>query len=120
MAASISFSSFSPRASAARRCRWPQWWTAQAACHISFRSARLVRGDSMKLIAVALLGTAFAFSAGDPQGFYFWKSNDLKMFTKSLSPKMDAKKFANERLGDDGNHYYLMVHREGTGDAELH
>jgi len=74
----------------------------------------------MKIIAIVLLGTAFAFSAGDPQGFYFWKSADLKAFTKTLPAKMDAKKFANQGLGDDGNHYYLMVHREGTADAELH
>ena len=74
----------------------------------------------MRPIAVVLLGAAFAFSAGDPQGFYFWKSADLKMHTKSLSPKMDAKKFANQKLGENGNHYYLMVHREATGDAELH
>jgi hypothetical protein len=74
----------------------------------------------MKLPAVAILTCAFAFSAGDPQGFYFWKSADLKMFDQSLAPKMDAKKFANQRLAENGNHYYLMVHREGTGDAELH
>src|SRR5215467_479822 len=89
----------------------------RAACLISSRSGRLV---PMKIIAIVLLGTAFAFSAGDPQGFYFWKSGDLKAFTKTLPAKMDAKKFANQRLGDDGNHYYLMVHREGTADAELH
>ena len=74
----------------------------------------------MRPIAIVLLGAAFAFSAGDPQGFYFWTSADLKMHTKSLSPKMDAKKFANQKLGENGNHYYLMVHREATGDAELH
>jgi hypothetical protein len=74
----------------------------------------------MKLPAVALLATAFAFSAGDPQGFYYWKSADLKMFQKTLAPKIDAKKSANQRIGENGNHYYLAVHREGTGDAELH
>jgi mannose-6-phosphate isomerase-like protein (cupin superfamily) len=74
----------------------------------------------MKLIIVALLGAVFAFPAGDPQGFFFWKSADLKAFSKSLSPKMDAKKFATQRLGENGNHFYLMVHREGTADAELH
>ena len=74
----------------------------------------------MKLPAVAALAALFAFAAADPQGFHYFKSADLKMFTKTLAPKVDAKKFVTQRLGDNGNHYYLMVHREGTGDAELH
>jgi len=74
----------------------------------------------MKILAIVLLGAAFAFSAGDPQGFHFWKSSDLKVYTKTLSPKMDAKKFVSERLSENGNHSYVMVHREATGDAELH
>ena len=74
----------------------------------------------MKLPILIPLAALFAFSASDPQGFYYWKSADLKMFTKTMGPKMDAKKFANQRIGENGSHYYLMVHREGTGDSELH
>lgn len=74
----------------------------------------------MKLPAALLACTAFAFSAGDPQGFNYWKSTDLKAYAKTLAPKLDAKKSANQRVGEDGSHYFLMVHREGTGDSELH
>lgn len=74
----------------------------------------------MKLPAVAALAAAVAFCAGDPQGVQHWKSGDLKMFTKTLAPKVNAQKFVTQRLAENGNHYYLMVHREGTGDAELH
>ena len=74
----------------------------------------------MKLPAIALLASVFSYSAGDPQGFEYWKAADLKMFGKTLAPKIDAKKSANVRIGENGNHFYLMVHREGTGDSELH
>jgi mannose-6-phosphate isomerase-like protein (cupin superfamily) len=74
----------------------------------------------MRLAAILILGAAFAFSADDPQGFHFWKSADLKAFGKTLAPKVDAKKVANQRIGENGNHYYLVVHRQGTGDSELH
>src|SRR4051812_400638 len=102
--------SCSRRASEARWFRSPSSWTAPAASHISFQSDRLGltrkrKENTMRPIAIVLLGAAFAFSAGDPQGFYLWKSADLKMYTKSLSPKIDAKKSANQKLGENGNHY---------------
>jgi len=56
----------------------------------------------------------------EPAGYRYWSAADLKGYAKTLAPKMSAQKFANERIGDFGNHYALAVHREGTGDAELH
>lgn len=74
----------------------------------------------MKTIGIILLGAVFAFSAGDPAGFRFWKSSELKMYSQTLSPKVDATKLASEKLLGSGNRSYVMVHREGTGESEIH
>ena len=74
----------------------------------------------MKLIATALLFAALALPAGDPQGFYVWKSAELKSFSKSLAPKIDAKKVATQTLPTVGNYSFLVAHREGSGEAEYH
>src|ERR1035438_9501903 len=42
----------------------------------------------MKPLALALLVAGFALPAGDPSGFYLWKSAELKGFAKTLAPKM--------------------------------
>ena len=74
----------------------------------------------MKLIAIALLAAGFAFPAGDPEGFYLWKSADLKAFTKSLAPKINDKKVATQDLVKFSNYRYMVAHREGSGEAEYH
>ena len=50
----------------------------------------------MKPLALALLLAGFALPAGDPTGFYLWKSAELKGFSKTLAPKMNDKKFATQ------------------------
>ena len=42
----------------------------------------------MKPIALALLLTGFALPAGDPAGFFLWKSAELKGYKTSLAAKM--------------------------------
>jgi mannose-6-phosphate isomerase-like protein (cupin superfamily) len=74
----------------------------------------------MKLFLVALLSAGFALPAGDPPGFHVWTSAELKGFSKSLSPKIDAQKVATQSLGGHGNYTFLMAHREGSGLAEWH
>src|SRR5207247_3370821 len=78
------------------------------------------RGDTMKLIASALLFAAMALPAGDPPGLFVWKSAELKGFSKSLAPKIDAKKVATQPLPAFGNYSFMVAHREGSGDAEYH
>jgi len=56
----------------------------------------------------------------EPAGYQYWSAADLKGYGKTLAPKMNPQKFANQRIGDFGNHYALAVYREGTGDAEFH
>jgi mannose-6-phosphate isomerase-like protein (cupin superfamily) len=39
---------------------------------------------------------------------------------RRLAPKVNAQKFVSQRLTDYGNHYTMVAHREGNGEAELH
>lgn len=74
----------------------------------------------MRTIATFLLFTALALPAGDPAGFHDWTSSQLKSFSKSLAPKIDAKKVATEQLGAYGNYSFMVAHRQGSGEAEYH
>ena len=74
----------------------------------------------MKPLALALLLAGFALPAGDPPGFYLWKSAELKGFAKTLAPKMSAKKVASETIASHGNYSFMVAHREGPGEAEYH
>ena len=68
----------------------------------------------------ALVFAGFALPAGDPPGFHLWTSAELKGFSKSLAPKMDAQKLALQPLGGHGNYTFAIAHREAPGLAELH
>jgi mannose-6-phosphate isomerase-like protein (cupin superfamily) len=74
----------------------------------------------MKPILTALLFAAVALPAGDPPGLYIWKSAELKAFSKSLAPKIDAKKVATQPIPGFGNYSFIAAHREGSGEAEYH
>ena len=74
----------------------------------------------MKPLALAILLAGFALPAGDPPGFYLWKSAELKGFSKSLVPKMSEKKLASQSLANYGNYTFNVAHREATGEAEYH
>lgn len=71
----------------------------------------------MKQIVAVLFFSAVA--AGSPD-FAHWPASEIKAYAQKLSPKLDAQKSAGEQLGDYGNHSLIVVHREGSGDAELH
>jgi mannose-6-phosphate isomerase-like protein (cupin superfamily) len=74
----------------------------------------------LKLAITAVLFVGLASPAGDPPGFLFWKSTELKMQSKTLRPKMNEMKVATQQLGGHGNYSFLLAHREGSGEAELH
>ena len=56
----------------------------------------------------------------EPAGYKYWSAEELKEFSKTLAPKVNAQKFVSQRLTDYGNHYTMVAHREGNGEAELH
>jgi mannose-6-phosphate isomerase-like protein (cupin superfamily) len=74
----------------------------------------------MKPLALTLLLAGFALPAGDPPGFYLWKSAGLKGFIKTLAPQMNDKKVATQSIASYGNYSFMVAHREGSGEAEYH
>jgi mannose-6-phosphate isomerase-like protein (cupin superfamily) len=73
-----------------------------------------------KAVAALVLCAAVPLFAADPPGVVVWTAADLKAAGGKLVPKMNEKKSAFERLATFGNHYTMIAHREGDGDAELH
>jgi len=73
-----------------------------------------------KPLSLVLLCAGLALPAGDPPGFHFWSSSELKGFSKSLAPKINDQKIATEQIATVGNYLFLMAHREGPGQAEWH
>jgi mannose-6-phosphate isomerase-like protein (cupin superfamily) len=71
------------------------------------------------VMAVALF-TAMPALAADPPGVFVWSASELSGYGRQLAPKMNATKIATERLATFGNHFAMMAHREGDGEAELH
>jgi mannose-6-phosphate isomerase-like protein (cupin superfamily) len=69
-----------------------------------------------KLIGVLLV---LPLVGAEPAGYKFWSAAELKSLSKPLPTKFDAKT-SSEGLGNFGTDRALMIHREGSGVAELH
>ena len=52
--------------------------------------------------------------------FVVWKAADLQSFESKLHSKPNRDHAALERLSDSEGHRVNVVHREGTGLAEVH
>jgi mannose-6-phosphate isomerase-like protein (cupin superfamily) len=60
-------------------------------------------------------------AAGAPAGFAHWSKASLQDYGEKLAAKLDPKtKSASQRLDTFGNHFFMIAHREGDGEAELH
>jgi mannose-6-phosphate isomerase-like protein (cupin superfamily) len=70
-----------------------------------------------KLIGLMML---LPLVGAEPAGYKYWSAADLKGFAKTMAPKVNTQKVALETLGEFGPDRALMVHREGSGEAELH
>lgn len=74
----------------------------------------------MRALAMALIMAAAALTAGLPEGVGHWTNGELRDFEKKLGPKINAQRIATQPLASYGNHSFLIAHREGSGEAELH
>ncbi len=74
----------------------------------------------MRTFVIALVMAGGALPAGLPEGVAHWTSAELQGFANTLGPKMNAQKVATQPLAGYGNHSFLIAHREGDGEAELH
>jgi mannose-6-phosphate isomerase-like protein (cupin superfamily) len=69
-----------------------------------------------KLIGLLLV---LPLVGAEPAGYKYWSAAELKSLAKPLSNKTDTKTSSNN-LGNFGVDHALMIHREGSGVAELH
>jgi mannose-6-phosphate isomerase-like protein (cupin superfamily) len=74
----------------------------------------------MKKTALAVLMTAVVPLMAEPTEVVVWSGSELQGYGKKLAPKMNAGKVASERLATFPNHFAMIAHREGDGEAELH
>jgi len=65
-----------------------------------------------------MAGLALPLMCAEPAGYKFWSGAQLLDAEKGL--KLSGRKVASERVASFGNHYALVLHREGSGEAELH
>lgn len=70
-----------------------------------------------KLIGLLLV---LPLVAAEPAGYKYWNASELKGLAKTMAPKVNDKKVALENLGEFGPDRAIAVHREGSGEAELH
>jgi len=71
----------------------------------------------MKLVALAAM---LPLMGAEPAGFKYWSAAQMLETERALAPKMSALKVASVSGGNFGNHSALLLHREASGQAELH
>jgi mannose-6-phosphate isomerase-like protein (cupin superfamily) len=69
-----------------------------------------------RLIGFLLL---LPLAGAEPAGYKYWSAAELKSMSRTLSHKSDART-SNEDLANWGADRALIVHRSGTGSAEVH
>lgn len=85
----------------------------------------------MKKLAMALLsasGVGVLFLASGvvlgqdeaPAGFHYWSKGQITTMSNDLSSQLDATKLALKTIATEGNQRFLIVRREGPGQAEYH
>jgi mannose-6-phosphate isomerase-like protein (cupin superfamily) len=73
-----------------------------------------------KITLAVLISAAVPLMAAEPTGVVVWPGPELKGYGKKLAPKINEGKVATERLATFPNHFAMVAHREGDGEAELH
>jgi mannose-6-phosphate isomerase-like protein (cupin superfamily) len=69
-----------------------------------------------KLIGLLLV---LPLVGAQPAGYKYWSAAELKAMSKPLANKSNAIT-SSENLGNFGPDHALMIHRDGSGVAELH
>jgi mannose-6-phosphate isomerase-like protein (cupin superfamily) len=74
----------------------------------------------IKLAMLVSLAGALALQGSAPAGVHVWKASARHDRGEALARKVDVHKVASETVAREGNLSFLVAHREGTGEAELH
>lgn len=72
-----------------------------------------------RLLGLLLLLPVLMLTGAEPAGYKYWSAAELKSMSRPLSHRSNAQT-SNEDLANWGADRALMVHRSGTGSAELH
>ena len=74
-----------------------------------------------RIFALSIAAFATIAAAALPAGYSRWTAENVQDLSKNLPAKMGNRvKVATASLGGWGNHSMSVVHREGSGEAELH
>ena len=71
-------------------------------------------------IAVVAAWTPMLGQGGAPPATQVWKASEIQAKGQALAKKLDAGKVASETIATVGNRTFMVAHREGSGQAELH
>src|SRR5947207_1062566 len=75
----------------------------------------------MKWITTSLILLTVACSATpSDDSFTYWPAAGLRGYERSLAGKMSPEKVAAQVLGRFGSHSVMVLHREASGQSELH
>ena len=79
-------------------------------------SARFLLATAILTLAIGAANVA----QENPPGAHIWKLSEIESRGKALAQKLDDHKLANETVLSDGSTSFMVVHREGDGQAEWH
>ena len=71
-------------------------------------------------LSLPVVMLAAIVAQASPGTVRIWKSGELDSRGAALAKKMDAQKVASEVVATDGNRTFMVAHREGSGQAEIH
>jgi mannose-6-phosphate isomerase-like protein (cupin superfamily) len=74
----------------------------------------------MRLIPVIAAFGMLTAQGGGASGVHVWKASDIHERGVTLAKKLDAHKVASETIASEGNRSFMVSHREGSGQAEVH
>jgi mannose-6-phosphate isomerase-like protein (cupin superfamily) len=77
-----------------------------------------IPADKISAMKTLMFLVALPLMAADPAGFSAWTQSDIQTHAKGV--KLDEHKAGVDRAGNWGNHGFLIVRREGDGEAEIH
>jgi mannose-6-phosphate isomerase-like protein (cupin superfamily) len=84
------------------------------------RDVFLQRKDAPMSVFVAALALSAIVAQAGPGQVHVWTATEVSDRGKALGQKLDAQKVASEVVSTDGNRTFMVAHREGSGQAELH
>src|SRR6476469_5390547 len=70
-------------------------------------------------VMTGVLGT-FLLQGGAAPATQLWKASEILDKGRALAKKVDTHKVASEIIATAGNRSFMVAHREGSGQAELH